>query len=300
MRKLNKLIIILTMIFLSTTIWGCKKEIIESSGHAPIKYQNRYQGEIFSDTRSYENAILAVEYELNMEVSDTNMLSGATEYGNVSIDSFVYDTYTFTGDEVSGSDQNDIYDDIREIILDSLNNNYENSSLGNAFTIDLNVDDFNENIITVKYAHAFIMTGCGCSFTTNLPWSDLDISEIDCDYFDDKSNSYYANCMEVRSNIGQYYDFKIEQYPNNGLVYFTGGDISSATQTTVYLDASMTPSEQIVTRNYLYEYWDNYTQNQADGRNDLLKLYIGGIVGSQNTLYIDHLVRAKYSVGLPF
>jgi hypothetical protein len=285
---------------LSTTFWGCKKEIIESSGNAPIKYQNRYQGEMFSDTRSYENAILAVEYELNMEVADTNMLSGATEYGNVSIDSFIYDSYSFTGNEVTGADQSDIYDDIRGVISDSLNNYYENSAAGNAIIVDLNVDDFNENKIIVKYAHATIMTGCGCSFTTNLPWSDLDINVKNCGYFDDKANNYYASCMEVRSNIGQYYDFKIEQHPNNGLVYFTGGDISSATQTTVYLDSSMTPSEQIVTRNYLYEYWDNYTQNQADGRNELLKMYIGGTVGNQYTLFIHHLVRAKYSVGLPF
>jgi hypothetical protein len=29
-------------------------------------------------------------------------------------------------------------------------------------------------------------------------------------------------------------------------------------------------------------------------------MYIGSVVGDQTTLFIDHLVRAKYSVGLPF
>ncbi len=300
MRKTNKLIIIMTVIISFTTLLGCKKELIESTKSTPIKLLNRYDGEIFSNTRTYENAILAVEYELNMEIADTNMLSGATEYGNVSIDSFIYDSYTFTGDEVTGADQSDIYDDIREIILDSLNNYYDNNDAGNAFIVDLSVDDFNENIILVKYGHAAIMAGCGCSFTTNLPWSDLNTSVKNCSYFDDKANSYYAGCMAVRSNTGQCYDYKIETRPNNGLIYFTGGAISTATQTTVYLDASMTPSEQIVTRDYLYEHWADYTHNHSDERNELIKLYIGGTVGGSNALYLDHLIRSKYSVGLPF
>lgn len=300
MKKRTKLIVILSMIISTTTIWGCNKEIIENTNNASIKYQNRYLGEIFSDTRSYENAILAIEYELNMEVADTNMLSGTTEYGNVSIDSFVYDSYTFTGNEVTGTDQSDIYDSIREIILDSLNNYYDTNESGNAYVIDLSVDDFNENIILVKYAHAAIMTGCGCSFTSNLPWSDLNIDIKNCGYFDDKANSYYANCMAVRTNTGQCYDFKIETQPNNGMVYFTGSAISTATQSTVYLDASMTPSEQIVTRDYLYDYWEDYTRNHPDERNELIKVYIGGTVGFSNALFLHHIIRSKYSVGLPF
>lgn len=300
MRKTNKLIIVMLMMISISTYYGCKKEILEQNESKIVNSSNRYQGEIFSDTRSYENAILAVEYELNMEVADTNMLSGATDYDNVFVDSFYYDAYTFTGDEVTGTDQESIYEDIRDIILDSLNNYYDNTSIGNVIVIDLSVEDFNENIILVKYARSAILTGCSCSFTTNLPWSDLDISVKNCSYFDDKANNYYAGCMAVRSNTGQCYDFKIETQPNNGLIYFTGGDISTATQTTVYLDASMTPSEQIVTRDYLYDHWADYTNNHPDDRNELLKVYIGGTVGSSNALYLDHLVRSKYSVGLPF
>lgn len=71
-------------------------------------------------------------------------------------------------------------------------------------------------------------------------------------------------------------------------------------QTLVYLDASMTPNEQVVTRNYLYDHWLNYTDNHPDGRNELLKVYIGGTVGGSNALYLDHLVRSKYSSAIPF
>lgn len=300
MKKSNKLLIVFMMIFSTASYVGCKKEILEGGSTTPIKYSNRYQGEIFSDTRTYENAILAIEYELNMEVADTNMLSGATGYGIVFIDSFYYNSYTFTGDEVIGADQESIYEDIREIILDSLNNYYDNSSSGNAILIDLRVDDFNENTILVKYARSEIITGCGCSFTTNLPWSDLNIDVKNCSYFDDKANNYYANCKPVIDNIGQYYDFYLDEEPNGGLIYFTGGDISAATGTTVYLDASMTPPEQIVTLDYLYDFSDDITTSDPDGRNELLKVYIGGTVGFQNVLYIDHLIRAKFSVGLPF
>ncbi len=62
----------------------------------------------------------------------------------------------------------------------------------------------------------------------------------------------------------------------------------------------MTPNEQIVTRNYLYDHWLNYTDNHPDGRNELLKVYIGGTVGGSNALYLDHLVRSKYSSAIPF
>lgn len=288
------------MIISTSAFWGCKKEIIESAKSTPIKYQNRYQAEIFSDTRTYENAILAIEYELNMEVADTNMLSGATEYGEVYLDSFSYDAYTFTGDEVTGNDQESIYNDIRDIILDSLNNYYDIPAAGNAIVIDLSVNEFSENIIKVKYTRSAIMTGCGCTFTTNLPWSHLSGTTLDCNYFDDKACHYYANCMAVKDNIGQYYDFILETSPNSGLVYFTGGAISSATQTTVYLDESMTPAEQIATRDYLYDFWEDYTINHTDGRNEMLKIYIDGTVGFSNTLFLHHIVRSKYSVGLPF
>ncbi len=300
MKKTQKLITIIIVMFSITTYIGCKKEILDVKGSTPTNNSNRYSEDIFSEPRSYENAILAIEYELNMEVADTNMLSGATEYGNVSIDSFYFDSYTFTANEVSTNDQSEIYSSIRDIILDSLIKYYDTNQDGNSFIIDLSVDDFNENIILVKFAHAAIINGCDCSFTTNLEWSDLNINNKDCNYLDDKINNYYANCIEVRPSIGRYYDFILETLPNNGFVYFTGSDITNATQTLVNLDQSMTPNEQIVTRDYLYNFWFDYADNQTDGRNELLKVYIGGTIGSSYTLYLDHLVRSKYSSNLPF
>lgn len=291
MRKSNKLIIILSMIISTTTFWGCKKEIIESTNSAPIKYQNRYQGEIFSDTRTYENAILAIEYELNMEVADTNMMSGATEYENMFIDSFYYDNYTFENNEVTGTDQELIYEAIREIVLDSLNNYYDNTDAGNAIAIDLRVDDFNENRIIVKYARSSLTIGCGCSFSTNLPWfdGDWDKQYRNCNSLDDKLDSYYAFCMGVKDNVGYYYDIVIDEFPE---IYFNSGHLG------ISLDASVTPTEQVTIKNELLDMTNDYLSNLNS--NQLMKLIIMPNLGGSYA-YAPRIIRAKYQAGsMPF
>ncbi len=270
---------VIYLIIFTTTLWyGCKKEELIKSSQIPNNNSTeRFIEEVFTESRTPANAILAIEYELNMVDADTNMLKGATKYGETYLDSLSFDDLGIVNGQISAANQEALYDIIAAEVSDIKTTRFDNSSEGDVVLIDLIYDD-QEAITVVVLSAAKVTDYCGCSFNTSLTFIATNPPEFDCDDFSDKLDQYYQIC-NVRENISNYYDFTYVPFPS---IYTSG--LGSTISTSQQANAISDLNSQI--SSYISGFNNEYVIN----RNHF------NTVGFSNTVGVE-LIRAKMYTG---
>lgn len=189
----------------------------------------RFIENIFTESRTPKNAILAIEYELNMEVADTNMLKGATVSGETFLDSISFDDLGVENGEISANNQGALYDLIANAVSEIKLSHFNNSSEGDVVLIDLRFNEEAESMFAYVVSAAKVEDYCGCSFNTDIGVDPTNPGEFDCNDFADKLDQYYQIC-NVTENIGYYYDFEYVTYPFTGIMFSGLGYTSTPSQ----------------------------------------------------------------------
>lgn len=278
---------VIYLIISTTTLWyGCKKEELIKSSQIPNNNSTeRFIEEVFTESRTPANAILAIEYELNMVDADTNMLKGATKYGETYLDSLVIDDLGIENGEISATNQSDLYDNISNAVNEIKLNHFNNSSEGDVVLVDLNYDESSGEVFIYVVSGIKIEDNCACSFTTTATIDLSNPSSFNCNDFSDKLDQFYQVC-NVTENIGYYYDFKYYPYYNN---YINAGSLSY----------SLTPSQQSTAISYLNSQLYSFINYEHPNEFVLNRDHISDYIFSP-TLRLSFSVAKKYNGIVPF
>lgn len=217
-----------------------------------------------------------------MEVADTNMLKGATQYGETFLDSISFDDLGIVNGEISGNNQGALYDLIANAVSEIKLNHFDNSSQGDVVLIDLRYNDQEESIFAYVVSAAKVEDYCGCSFNTTINLDPTDPAEFDCNDFPDKLDQYYQIC-NVTENIGYYFDFVYDPTPS---IYTAG------------LGQTNTTSQQSYAINDLNTQISSYISGYSNQY--IIKRDHFGTVGGSYAVGV-RLTRAKlYNGNVPF
>lgn len=209
----------LTILFaISIMIISCKKENLNlnlGSKSEIIKADALSNEHILTSNRTLENSVLAVEYQLNVDLVDSNTYNGSIEGGNDKIDIFNINYSVNNNENLEDYEQIDIYGMISDSIEEKINKRYEDPEMLELMeirVIDVEVNEElsrdNELVFNVVLVTFIRGLNCGCTFTTLLPWASED-PDAGCTYANIKIQWMLNNNCDGYEPAGKKrYDFK--------------------------------------------------------------------------------------------